>query len=359
MQLLVQPDNGIFPILKAIQEARRTVDMHIFRLAYKDVEKALAAAVHRGVVVRTLIAHTNASGEKSLRKLEQRLLEIGATVSRTADDLVRYHGKILIVDGSWLFVLAFNLTHRDIDRSRTIGVATRKRKLVQEAVRLFEADFDRKPYSGGAKDFLVSPVNARERLAAFLRGARKQLLIYDQGITDNAMIRILQDRAKAGVDLRIIGKVEKGHDPPRRSTRRAPAPALHRARQPRAFLGSQSLRRLELDARREIGVIVKDPKVVRHRRDVRVRLGGDRGRAQAGQAGEGREAGRQGGRARSEEGVRRGERVSGARGGGERWGTRGAGDGAGAGGGRAAPRCWPSCCSAVRPRRERSGRPTG
>jgi phosphatidylserine/phosphatidylglycerophosphate/cardiolipin synthase-like enzyme len=264
MQLLVEPDNGVYPILNAIHNARRTIDMHIFRLAYKDIEKALAAAVRRGVVVRTLIAHTSASGEKALRKLEQRLLEIGATVSRTADDLVRYHGKIMIVDGSWLFVLAFNLTRRDIDESRTLGVATRKRRLVQEAIRLFEADFDRKPYSSGVKDFLVSPVNARERLAAFLAGAKRQLLIYDEGVTDKAMIHILQNRAKAGVDLRIIGKVEKGHDV---SSERYPGKRQHLRCIVRdgqaAFVGSQSLCKLELDARREIGVIVKDPKVVR------------------------------------------------------------------------------------------------
>jgi phosphatidylserine/phosphatidylglycerophosphate/cardiolipin synthase-like enzyme len=185
-------------------------------------------------------------------------------VSRTADDLVRYHGKIMIVDGSWLFVLAFNLTRRDIDQSRTLGVATRKRRLVQEALRLFEADFDRKPYTGGVKDFLVSPVNARERLVAFLTGAKKQLLIYDEGVSDKAMIRILQNRAKAGVDLRIIGKVEKGNglSAEKYPGRRQHLRCIVRDGQA-AFVGSQSLRTIELDARREMGVIVKDPKVVR------------------------------------------------------------------------------------------------
>jgi phosphatidylserine/phosphatidylglycerophosphate/cardiolipin synthase-like enzyme len=264
MQLLVQPDDGVYPILKAIHEARRTVDLHIFRLDYREIEKALARAVRRGVRVRTLIAHTHAGGEKELRRLEQRLLEMGATVSRTADDLVRYHGKILIVDSSLLYVLAFNLTRRDIDDSRTVGVATRKRRLVQEAIRLFEADFDRQPYSGGAKDFLVSPVNARERLAAFLKGARRQLLVYDEGVSDKAMIRILEERRKAGVDLRIIGKVEKGHDV---SAEKLPDKRQHLrciARDGRdAFVGSQSLRKLELDGRREIGVLVKDPRVVK------------------------------------------------------------------------------------------------
>ena len=264
MKLLVQPDDGVFAILKAIQGARRSIDMYVFRLAYKDIEKALEAAVARGVVVRTLIAHTNGSGEKGLRKLEQRLLELGATVSRTADDLLRYHGKIMIIDGTTLYALAFNLVPNDIDRSRSLGIATRKRDLVQEAARLFEADFNRQPYSSGARGFLVSPVNARERLAAFLKGAKKQLLIYDAALTDNAMIRILEARREAGVDIRVIGKVEKGHGlqsqpfPGKRQHLRA---IVRDGRT--VFLGSQSLRRLELDARREIGVLVKSPKVVK------------------------------------------------------------------------------------------------
>jgi phosphatidylserine/phosphatidylglycerophosphate/cardiolipin synthase-like enzyme len=264
MRLLVQPEDGVFPVLKAIQKARRSIDMHIFRLDSKEIEKALAAAVTRGVVVRTLVAHTNARGEKGLRKLEQRLLALGASVSRTADDLVRYHGKVMIVDASWLFVFSFNLTKLDIDGSRSLGVSTRKRALVHEALRLFEADFDRKPYSGGAKDFLVSPVNARERLAAFLKGAKKQLDIYDESVTDNGMIRILQERAKADVLIRVIGKVEKGH-----GLEAEPFPGKRQhlrciVRDGRAvFVGSQSLRKPELDARREIGLIARDAKLVR------------------------------------------------------------------------------------------------
>jgi len=110
----------------------------------------------------------------------------------------------------------------------------------------------------------VSPVNARERLAAFLSGAKRQLLVYDDGITDGAMIRILHNRVRAGVDLRIIGKIEKGHD---LTAEKYPGKRQHLRCIVRdggaAFLGSQSLRKLELDARREIGVIVKDAKVVR------------------------------------------------------------------------------------------------
>lgn len=265
MQLLVQPDDGIGPILRAVQSARRSIDIHIFRLDRKLIEKALREAVERGVVVRTLIAHTARGGEKALRRLEQRLLAIGATVSRSADDLVKYHGKIMIVDREKLFVLGYNLTRLDIDRSRSLGIATRKPDLVLEALKLFEADFDRKPYNGNARDFLVSPQNARERLTAFLKGARRELLIYGAQVSDNATIKVLQERARKGVEVRIIGKLERGHQG--LTSEKYPGQRLHiravvRDRK-RAFVGSMGLRRLELDSRREIGVLVKDPKVVR------------------------------------------------------------------------------------------------
>ena len=66
--------------------ARKSVDIVIFRFDREDLEKALEAAVQRGIVVRALIAHTNRGGEKNLRKLELRLLNAGITVARTADD---------------------------------------------------------------------------------------------------------------------------------------------------------------------------------------------------------------------------------------------------------------------------------
>ena len=98
MQLIVEPDDGWGPVLSAIQQAKETVDIMIFRLDRPDVERALAAAVRRKVAVRALIAHTNSEGERSLRKLELRLLAAGITVARTADDLVRYHPKYLLTD---------------------------------------------------------------------------------------------------------------------------------------------------------------------------------------------------------------------------------------------------------------------
>src|SRR3954467_4647211 len=269
MKLIVQPDAGIAPIVSAIKQAKKSIDILIFRLDRYEIAKALAGAVARGVRVRALTAHTNRGGTKSLRKLEMSLLEAGVTVSRTADDLVRYHGKMMIVDNRYLHVYGFNFTGLDIAKSRSFGVISRNKKLIAEATKLFTADFDRLPYTPGYERFVVSPENARERLARFIGGARKQPLISDPQVSDDAMLRVITERIKAGVDVRIIGRVEDKWNVKHEkfSGRRLHIRAIVRDGR-RAFLGSQSLRRLELEKRREVGVIVTDDLVVRQMQDV-------------------------------------------------------------------------------------------
>jgi phosphatidylserine/phosphatidylglycerophosphate/cardiolipin synthase-like enzyme len=263
MKLIVQPDAGIVPTLTAIRRARKSIDVLIFRLDRMEIARELESAVTRGVHVRALTAHQNRGGTKSLRRLEMELLAGGVTVSRTADDLVRYHGKLMLIDCETLHLYGFNFTHLDIDKSRSFGVITRNEKLVAEAIKLFEADFERQPYRSHHDRLVVSPENAREQLACFIKGARKELLIYDPHVTDDTMLRLINERRRAGVDVKIIGKVESKWEIPHE---RYPGKRLHvRAiirDGKRAFIGSQSLRKLELEKRREIGLIVSDDKIV-------------------------------------------------------------------------------------------------
>src|SRR5208283_4356263 len=120
------------------------------------------------------------------------------------------------------------------------------------------------PYTPTLDTFVVSPANARKVLGNFIRKARKELLIYDPKIADPEMLRALSERKAAGVEIKVIGRVSKQH--PGLNVRELAKIRLHtrtivRDRR-QAFLGSQSLRMAELDSRREVGVIVREPKVV-------------------------------------------------------------------------------------------------
>ncbi len=269
MNLIIQPDDGLTPILQAVRHAKTKIDILIFRFDRAELEKALEAAVARGVVVRALIAHTNRGGEKGLRKLELKMLAAGVIVARTAGDLLRYHGKLMVIDDE-LYVLGFNFTKLDIDKSRSFGIVAKDPKLVKEATSLFEADSTRQPYACNYDRLVVSPESSRKLLKEFIDGAKKQLLIYDAKISDRAMLKALQARVKDGVEIRVLGKVAKnagGLD-----ARKMPSPRLHVRAIVRdgtsAFVGSQSLRKLELDSRREVGIIVGETAIAKRMQEV-------------------------------------------------------------------------------------------
>lgn len=263
VKLICEPVDGVGPLIAAIKSAKNRVEIAVFRFDRTDVETALKAAAARGVKVTALIAFANRGGEQRLRALELRCLDAGIIVARTSDDLTRYHDKYILIDRRVLYVLSFNFTHLDIDHSRGFAVATTRASWVREATRLFRADCTRSKYTPKTDTFVVSPENARKALDTFLKKARTQLLIYDPKVSDKGMLRVLEARLKAGVEIRVIGSVS-GRAP--FEVRKLTAQRLHTrtiirdGRQ--AFVGSQSLRAEELDSRRELGLILQDAKAV-------------------------------------------------------------------------------------------------
>jgi phosphatidylserine/phosphatidylglycerophosphate/cardiolipin synthase-like enzyme len=264
VKLIVQPDAGVVPVVSAIRQAKKTLDICVFRFDVDEIERALGAAVQRGVRVRALIAHTNRGGENRLRKLEQRLLAAGVMVSRTADDLLRYHAKYMIADDV-LHLFGFNMTKLDILKSRSFAVATRDKKAVSEALKLFEADATRQTYHPAVSNLVVSPDTAREELTAFVKAARRELAIYDEKVHDPSFQKLLNERAAKGVRVRVLGGMKKASGAI--EVRQLQPMRLHvRAivrDGTRAFVGSQSLRKEELDSRREVGLLVTNPAVAR------------------------------------------------------------------------------------------------
>ena len=62
MKVLVQPDDGVSSILTAINRAKKTVELVIFRLDRNQIEEAIRSAAARGIFVRALVAFANRGG---------------------------------------------------------------------------------------------------------------------------------------------------------------------------------------------------------------------------------------------------------------------------------------------------------
>jgi len=265
MQVIIQPRDGIEPFLEGIRNAEESVEIILYRLDRLEIEQELVAAAARGINVHALITYTNKEGLKEIRRMEKRLVERGVNVTRTAEDLVRYHSKMMIIDRRMLYLLTFNFTFLDIHHSRSFGVITDKPNLIAEAVRLFEADVNGQSNRVEAEHFVISPLNSRRKLSEFIVGAKKQLLIYDGKLTDSRMIKLLENQADAGVEIKVIGAMSRpalGVEVRDMPLIRLHAQAIIRDGS-EVFFGSQSLRKVELDQRREVGLITGDANAVR------------------------------------------------------------------------------------------------
>ena len=266
IEVIVQPRDGIEPLIEAIKGAEQSIELTIYRADRLEIEQSLVDAAERGLRVHVLTTTTNRDDSKNLRRLEARLRATKVKVSQTAEDLVRYHNKMMILDRRMLYLLTFNFTFLDIHYSRSLGIGTEEAAVVEDAVRLFQADASQSRATPEMKRLIVSPLNARERIEDFILGAKRQLLIYDGRLNDAQCIRLLAQRARAGLEIKVIGSMNRRV----REIPVQPMPliSLHAQAIIRdgesIFVGSQSLRKAELDERREVGLIIDDPDAVRH-----------------------------------------------------------------------------------------------
>ena len=139
----------------------------------------------------------------------------------------------------------------------------KNRRIIHEAVKLFEADTKRQAYHAGASLIRGQSFECAKGTDQIPRGAKKRLLIYDPKISDPAMLELLEERSKAGVEVRVIGCVEsdRANFPARKMVRMRLHTRTILRDSEHIFLGSQSLRAPELDQRREVGLIFRDRKI--------------------------------------------------------------------------------------------------
>ncbi len=208
VSLIVQPGDSFFPIVEAIDAARATLNLTIFRMDDPVIQQALLEAVKRGVRVRALVAKHPRGWVKENKKLLKDLSKRGVMTKTPAADTVkkRYHYKILTVDTEQSLVLTFNPTRENLHYTRDYGVVVRDPHVTSELNRLFEADWSDASFSPDeTAPLAISPYNSRARVLAFIDSARKSVHISDAKLEDRQVLDLLRKKAAAGLDVRVLG----------------------------------------------------------------------------------------------------------------------------------------------------------
>ena len=152
--------------------------------------------------------------------------------------------------------------------ARDFGLLIKDQEITQELNRLFDADWHAEEFKPKALPLVISPYNSREKLIELLSSAKHSIRIMDAKVEDQQVMGILLRKASRGVDVRVISRdtfydevVQNFH------VKKLARFKLHAkcivVDGTYFFVGSQNLRQVSLDSRREVGVIVEDPAMAR------------------------------------------------------------------------------------------------
>lgn len=271
MSLIIQPGDSFFPLVDAIDGAQRSIKMTIFRMDDPIVRDAMVSAVRRGVKVKALISRDSKGWIKRNKKLADTLSKIGVAVRtpRSTDESIkRFHYKMMTVDNQVSLILTFNPTQQNLHYARDFGILLRDPIMTEELNRLFDADWHNQPYKPGDVPLVISPHNSRKKLIKLLDSASKTIRIMDAKLNDPEVLSLLMRKAASGCDVRIINRDTFYNEVvPGLRIRKLARYKLHAkcvvADGKQFFVGSQNLRPVSLDKRREVGIIIEDTGLAR------------------------------------------------------------------------------------------------
>jgi phosphatidylserine/phosphatidylglycerophosphate/cardiolipin synthase-like enzyme len=271
LSLIIQPGDSFFPIVDAIDGATATIKMTIFRMDDPIVREAMTYAVSRGVKVQALVAPASKGWTKRNKKLSEELAKVGIEVGEPKarkEKLKRYHYKFMTIDDVLSLILTFNPTQKNLHYARDFGLLLRDREITGELSRLFDADWAGEKFEPKDLPLVISPFNSRQKMLALLGSAERTIRILDAKLIDQKAIGMLLRKAAAGCSIKIIGSDTSYHEVvPNYHVRKLARYKLHAkcivVDASRFFIGSQNLRKVSMDRRREVGLIVEDDAMAR------------------------------------------------------------------------------------------------
>jgi cardiolipin synthase A/B len=205
--LIVLPDDTAKPILDAVFNAKKTLQIRMFLFTDPELINAVIAAKRRGVKVRVMLNPARRGGESENDETKTKLAHAGIEVidSNPVFDLT--HQKSMVIDGETGFIESFNWETRDLTVTRDYAVVTTQKMEVQEMDDCFEADWERKSFSPGDHSQLIwCPNNGRERIANFIDSAKHSLWLQNERYQDTVIIERLVKALERGVSLHILAR---------------------------------------------------------------------------------------------------------------------------------------------------------
>lgn len=215
--VLVMPDMKSDPILSAIKNARKSIDLTLFHLDDETIIDQLIDAKKRGVEVRIILNKPDLFPPPFSTQINaatsKKLAQNGIETHYLKDfqyGLVHY--KFMVIDKDYALIQTFNFDSFNLEKSRNFALTIENPQTVATLQAIFQNDYDGQSQKNDEnvlnllkhENLILGPNHQRETLLQFLTSAKKSIYIYQQDLSDPEMGEALRKLARAGKRVRII-----------------------------------------------------------------------------------------------------------------------------------------------------------
>jgi phosphatidylserine/phosphatidylglycerophosphate/cardiolipin synthase-like enzyme len=117
------------------------------------------------------------------------------------------HEKSMVVDDNQAFIKSLNWQTKNLTETRDYAVVTTHAHEVNEVIACFEADWNRTKFESGPDSHLIwCRGNGRDRIAAFIDGAKHTLFLQNERYQDPIIIEHLVRAHMHGVKVHIMSR---------------------------------------------------------------------------------------------------------------------------------------------------------
>ncbi|MEI7914821.1 MAG: phospholipase D-like domain-containing protein [Mycobacteriaceae bacterium] len=287
-QLIVEPDDGLAPVLDFINSARSSLLIKQFTFTEPSLVEATIARHQAGVEVRVMLNAQRSGGDRANDETYEQLHHEGIDVQWTNPKFYVTHEKSIVVDRKAAMIATYNLMLKYFTLTRDYGIITHDPVQVAQIIEVFDADWDHRDHTPATEGGLLwSNSNSRAQMARFIDRASKTLHVQHPKFVDAVILDRLVDAAERGVKINVLCGGKHGISEwdildtfsSLRTLRRFGA-KVHKQKNLRvhakliivdereALVGSMNIDRSAFDARRELGLTTDDPDIVGRLRSV-------------------------------------------------------------------------------------------
>ena len=281
--LIVQPDDGIAPVLQFLRSATEEILVKQFTFDHPAILEEVLAQHKRGIRVRVMLNGVKSTGERINDNTFATLEAAGIPVSWSCPDFVVTHEKSVIVDRKRLLLATFNFMEKYFSHTRDYGLIVADGGAAAQLGACFDSDWDRVAFQPQHSHRLAwSPGNARSLVCDLIDQAASSIDIQHPKFAEPVVFERIHAALTRGVHVRVLCGGKHGlHQPDLMSSFalwrlfRDLGGKLHKQTNLRshaklilvdgakALVSTQNLDQPAFDTRREVGIVVDDANVAR------------------------------------------------------------------------------------------------